>query len=200
MRISRIILALLGVIFLIIIIVLLFGGGPEKPRTTLGVVLKPLPDYADTNSEVSLTNDGIVNGDDIHRSIRITVSNDTRILDIIQGYSDTVIDKHTFSNTPDAYSVFLKAINTYGFLSKNAKARVPANPDGQCPLGFRYIYKLSQDGGDIFTAWSSSCNTGNSSGVSFNLLTLFQNQITDYNKLVQKVNLSATAAPTQTGL
>ena len=198
MRLSRIIMALVGVIFLIIILILLFGGGPEKPRRSQnGAILKPLPDYADTSSEVSLTNDGIVNGDDIHRSIRITVSNTTRVLDIVQGYSDTVIDKHTFSNTPDAYSVFLKAINTYGFLSKNPKATVPANPDGQCPLGFRYIYKLSDDSGDLFMAWNSSCNAGNSNGDSFNLLTLFQDQITDYNKLTQNVNLSATAAPTQ---
>ncbi len=197
MRISRIIWATVGVILIIVLLIWIFSGSPKKPQTSRTNPLKSLPDYADTNSEVSLTNDGIVNGDDIHRSIRITVSNSTRVLDVIQGYSDNVIDEHTFSNTSDAYSVFLKAINNYGFSTKIPKTKVSDDSSGQCPLGFRYIYNLSQDGGNLFTAWSSTCGTGNSNGNSSNLLTLFQNQITDYDKLVQHVNLSATSTPTQ---
>ncbi len=190
-------MAVLGAVFLIVILIWIFSGSPKKPQTQTANPLKSLPDYADTNSEVSLTTDGIVNGDDIHRAIRITVSNTSRVLDIVQGYSDTVIEKYTFSNTPDAYSVFLKAINNYGFLTQIPKTKLSDDSSGQCPLGFRYIYNLSQEGGDIFTAWSSTCSTGNSNGNSSNLLTLFQNQITNYDKLVQHVNLSATSTPTQ---
>jgi hypothetical protein len=195
MRSRSIVYSFLALFVLIGLFIWLWPSGkPHKPHTAPSApALQPLPEYADTGSEVSLAQDGIVNGDEMHRTIWITVSSVIRRIDIVQGYGGTVIDTHSFNNTGDAYTVFLKAINYYGFLSKQPKPTVPADPDGQCPLGFRYIYKLTQDAGDLFTAWTSTCGTaaGNSTGNSSNLLTLFRDQIPDYFQLVKDVNLSA---------
>src|SRR5258708_7038767 len=122
MRLSRILIGLLAVIVLIILIVWIFGG-KKKPTVTAPPPPPPLslPDYSSTDAVVSLTNDGIVNGDELHRAIRISISANSRELDIIQGYSNNVIQKQTFYNTQDAFDVFLRAINGFGFLSKLSK-------------------------------------------------------------------------------
>lgn len=117
---GRIFFGFLAFMAFIIIMVVIFGGGKKQP-TPSGPVLKPLPEYASTTAAVSFTTDGIVNGDELHRSIRITVSANQRELDVLQGYNPQVISSKTFTNNQDAYTVFLKAINNSNFLAKQKK-------------------------------------------------------------------------------
>lgn len=189
---GRLIFGLIGFILFIVILVALFGHGGKKPVSVNQV--KFLPDYAETDATVSFTTDGIVNGDEMHRSIRITVSSNQRELDVLQGYNPQVILSKTFINNQEAYSVFLKSINNYGFLTKNKKSKSPADPAGQCPLGFRYIANVNQDGDDLSNLWSSSCGkaVGNWGGSLTTVQDLFQNQIPNYQSLTSQVNLSAT--------
>ncbi|MBX4201651.1 hypothetical protein KW803_02020 [Candidatus Saccharibacteria bacterium] len=190
---GRLILAVIGIfIFMVILVALLFGGN-KKPATP-GEALKPLPDYADTNATVSFTTDGIINGDEMHRGIRITVSANQRSLDVLQGYNPRVIQSQTFVNNQEAYKVFLTAIANAGFLTKSKKVPATAVETGQCPLGFRYNYTLQDTGNDLSNLWSTSCGskTGTSGGSTSLLSTLFQRQIPNYSNLVSNVNLSAT--------
>lgn len=177
-------------LLLLIIIgsILIFGGGGKK-STPSQSALKPLVDYAQTGSSVSMTIDGIINGDDTHRQIRITVDRSQRVLDIIQGYSGNVIDQHTFANTGDAYNVFLHAINNGGFLL--ARKGITANYIGQCPGGERFIFTLNQSGTNLATRWTSDCgsNVGNLAGDLSTLEALFQNQITGYSDLTAELQL-----------
>src|SRR5665213_76569 len=83
-----------------ILIVSHHHSSPKKPAP----IVRTLPDYASSNSSVSMTIDGVVNGDDIHRAIRITISKESRNIDIIQGYSGNVINTSSQANTADAYS------------------------------------------------------------------------------------------------
>lgn len=174
---------------------MLLFGGHKKPATTEQTI-KPLPDYADTNATVSFTTDGIVNGDDMHRSIRITISANQRQLDVLQGYNPRVISSKTFVNNQEAYSVFLKSIANVGFLAKSKNTSLPANSAGLCPLGFRYIYVLNEDGNELSNLWSSTCGSksGTSAAITSTLNTLFKYQIPNYSNLVSAVNLSATTA------
>lgn len=195
MHLGRLITAFVGLFIFIVILIMLFSGGGKKPTTT-GVQLKSLPDYAETSATVSFTTQGIVNGDELHRAIRITISANQRQLDVLQGYNPRVISSKTFVNNQEAYSVFLKSINNYGFLAKTKAPKVSTDPAGYCPLGFRYVYDLSQDGADLSHLWSSTCGKaiGNSSASPSNVSTLFQRQIPSYSTLVANVNLSATLA------
>lgn len=194
MHFGRILLAIFGFIIFIIIMVSLFTGGSKKPTTPIAPVVKPLAEYAGTNATVSLTTDGIVNGDELHRSIRITVSANQRELDVLQGYNPQIITSKSFINNQEAYTVFLKAIGNSGFALKIKNSKAPADERGQCPLGFRYIFNLNDGSDDISRLWSSSCGTavGNFGGQTSTLLTLFQYQIPDYSTLTSQVNLSAT--------
>lgn len=195
MYLGRLIAIILGFIAFIVILVMIFGGDDKKPATPVNP-LKPIADYAETDATVSFTVDGTVNGDEMHRAIRITISTNQRQLDVLQGYNPQVITSKTFINNQEAYTVFLKSIGNSGFLLKNTKSKAPADERGQCPLGFRYILDLSQDGEDLSRTWSSTCGTavGNSGAAIATIQQLFQRQIPNYNTLVNQVNLSATTA------
>jgi hypothetical protein len=151
--------------------------------------------YAETDASVSFTTDGIVNGDEMHRSIRITISSNQREVDVLQGYNPQVIQSKTFINNQEAYEVFLKSINHYGFLAKSKNTKIPTSPSGQCPLGFRYILDLNQDGDDLSQTWASSCgkSVGNSLASVSTVRQLFENQIPSYDSLVGGVSLTATS-------
>ena len=109
---SRAIVAVLAlVLFLVFVGVLIANtlGGHKKPdRLHPTAKVLTLPDYAGTTAVTSMTIDGRVNGDDIHRAIRVTIGQNQRELDIIQGYSGHVLSSQTFYNTQDAYTVFLR--------------------------------------------------------------------------------------------
>jgi hypothetical protein len=131
----------------------------------------------------------------MHRAIRITVSANQRQIDVLQGYNPRVISSKTFVNNQEAYTVFLKSIDKVGFLAKVKKPKVTADEAGYCPLGFRYVYTLTDDDGDdLSRTWASTCgkNVATSAGVTSTINVLFQNQIPDYRTFVNNVNLSAT--------
>jgi len=177
--------AFLLLIVLGLIFVFSHHSAPKKPAP----IILTLPDYADRNSSVSMTIDGIVNGDDAHRAIRVTVNRDSRTLDIIQGYSGRVIDTHTFANTKDAYDVFLRALNTAGFTTRLKKTTAPNDSRGLCPEGTRDIFNLSDNGDIVSNLWSSTCSIGTFGGNPDVAQNLFQRQITGYDDLTGSVEL-----------
>lgn len=181
----RLFLAFLGFILLILVGVLLISSHHKKPAPTQ--VVKTLPDYATTDSQVTMIIDGPVNGDDVHRAVRVTVSGDSRSLDIIQGYSGNIIESHSQNNTADAYRVFLKALDTANYLAKLSKPTGPDNPEGQCPTGNRVSFSLTNDGDSVSDLWSSTCGTGDFAGDADLAQQLFQDQITNYSDLTANV-------------
>ena len=193
MNLGRIILILVGFIIFLAILLNLFTGG-KKPAPTNAVQVKPLPEYAATDATVSFTTDGIVNGDELHRAIRITISSNQRTMDVLQGYNPSVIQSKSFINNQEAYDVFLRAIAGAGFLVKTKDSKAVSDERGLCPLGFRYILDLNQDGDDLSRLWASSCGSkvGNSAGAIPTISQLFEDQIPNYDNLVGQVNLSAT--------
>jgi hypothetical protein len=191
----RYIFAFVGVFLLILVgLILILGGGGKKKTPTTGTnapVVLPLPDYAPTDAYVTMTMDGIINGDDAHRAIKITVSRDQRVLDIIQGYSGHVIDSHSFANNEEAYNVFLHALNNSGFMTKRKNANLTADFTGACPLGTRTIFALNQSVDILSQRWTTSCGDipGTLGVETGNLIDLFQAQITNYGELASQANL-----------
>jgi hypothetical protein len=190
----RFIFGFIGVFLLILIgLILILGGGGKKKTTnpTNTPVVMPLPDYAPTDAYVTMTMDGRVNGDDIHRAIKITVSRDQRVLDIIQGYSGHVIDSHSFANNEEAYNVFLHALNNSGFTAKRKGANLTADFTGICPTGTRTIFSLNQSVDVLIQRWTTNCdNTPGTLGTDASpLIDLFQAQITGYSDLTSNVEL-----------
>lgn len=194
--INRYLIGFVVVILLMLIgLILVFsGGGDNRPTEERP---KPLPEYSTTYAEVSYLQRGIINGEDIHRSIRITVGQFQRRVDVIAGYNGNIIQTNTFSNNEAAYSEFLWAIANAGFLAERKTSKEQANPQGKCPLGTLFEYELNESGERLSSLWTSSCNnkTGTLAGNQSTLSQLFKNQITDYDKLMSGVSLNATNSP-----
>lgn len=189
MYLGRLALAFVGFIIIIFLVVLLFVGGGKKNTPTAPV--KTLPSYANTDAQVTMTIDGPINGDDVHRQIKVTVGADSRELDIIQGYSGNIIQSNPQYNSQDAYSAFLSALNLSGFTLQRKGASTSLSSAGQCALGQRFTFTLEQDGNVISNLWTTSCgsNTGNFGGISSTVQQLFEAQITNYDTLVENVNM-----------
>jgi hypothetical protein len=176
-------------IVFIFLVVKIFGGHkkPAPVNPTVPVV-KSLPDYSDSLAEVSFTQDGRINGDDQHRAIKITVDQYSRKVDIIGGYSGNIIEEHTQTNNQQAYNVFLHALQDSGFTLKRKKP-TPGSETGQCPLGQRFTYELNDSGDVLKNLWSTTCGTGTAGGQVGTIQELFQNQITDYNKIISNAKV-----------
>lgn len=150
-----------------------------------------LTDYITSASEVRYIQDGKIVGDDQHRAIRISISDDKRELEILQGYDGQVIDRHLFSNDRAAYDVFMYALANAQFIAERKNVKV-TDEKGVCPTGRRYIYELRNNDETVKRLWNVSCNTasGTFAGQSSLVRQLFQQQIPDYHKLTGKVSLN----------
>lgn len=187
---KRVLLFLAFVAVFVIFLTLIFGGGgsktKENPKNPSSAQFD-LVDYGDKNSEVSSLTDGVINGDDIHRQIKITVNRDFRRIDIIQGYQGNVIKSQTFANNQEAYQVFLDAISRTGF-GKVRRTSV-VNEAGVCPTGRRFWFELKNDNKVVSNTWNAACARGSSPANPTIVTNLFQQQITDYSKFTSGVRL-----------
>lgn len=189
---KRFVIFLTAFVGFILILFLIFGRGSSntpKPIETNKKDKAPssLVDYIDRDSKVILTVAGRINGDDAHRQIRITVTPTEREVEVIQGYQNNVIKKQNFSNNKPAYDQFMRSLARTGF-SKERKS-VLKDERGICANEQRYIYEIIDNNEQVSRTWAGQCNKGNSMGNAPFILQLFRNQITDYGKFVNGVNL-----------
>ena len=155
----------LGVLAIIVIafvaILLIVRQGPSSTSTSTAkkkTTATSLLDYDNSESSVQLTIQGRLTGEDQHQSVRITVTQSKRTVEIINGYEDNIIKSQTFPNTPAAYTNFIQAINNAGY-SKSRKA-VAETEIGICPSGNRYVYQLNKGSEKIQRLWADNCAAG----------------------------------------
>lgn len=182
MRAARqIIIFLVFVIGIIVILSMLFGGskGSKKSVAPSFDLLK----YTTRDSKVVAITDGPINGDDVHRAVRITVDRNTRRIDVIQGYQGTVIATKSYDNNQKAYDEFLHALSKSGF-GKPRKSAI-ASEDGVCATGRRYVFEVIDNNDSVSRTWTASCQKGNTIALPSRITGLFRDQITDYNEVVK---------------
>jgi hypothetical protein len=173
---------------IVLLIILLFSGGGNKskvPNTS-----QTLESYSTSGSVIArLTIDGPINAQQNHDEVQITVGRDDTEYAQLQGYDGSVVKSQTYSNSQNAYNVFLHALDHAGF-TKGDTSSALADERGYCPTGDRYIFELINGSNDIERFWATSCGTPKTFNGNLNLnLTLFQQQIPDYGTLTENVNL-----------
>lgn len=187
-------LGILGIVVVALIAIVLIVSRPANTTSTSKPVAKApavvnLLDHDKSDSAVKLTIQGRLVGEEQRRSIRLTVSQSQRTVDVIQGYEGNVIKSETLPNTPAAYSTFLRALNNSGF----TRYRKGANSDerGSCPQEYRFIYELNKGSQQIQRLWSSSCGSaeGSYAGSGPRVRDLFERQIPEYDKFITGVRL-----------
>ncbi|HSX44481.1 MAG TPA: hypothetical protein VLE69_04295 [Candidatus Saccharimonadales bacterium] len=182
----RSIVGIILVILLIFLGIILFRS-PGKPKQP-AVAGKTLPEYSTTDAQVRLTIDGIINSEQQHQAIKITVGKDQNSIDIIQGYQNHLLNSKVYDNNQSAYFQFLSALNLLGYTKE--RKTINSDMNGQCPLGSRYSYELINAGDADFDRWNTSCSNvpgtfGSPSPPT--IRTLFERQIPDYAQLTQSV-------------
>ena len=181
-----------GALIVITILVLVFIGIFKPNKTTTTPVKQPvvLADHATENIAVSYMIDGSTTATEKHRSIKITVTNSTRILEVFSGYQGQVIKSKSYPNDAASYKIFLSGLQTIGFIKQSTK-NTSLEYSGKCPLGNTYLLTTSgiKDAPELL--WSTTCEKvkGNFTGNLTSVKRLFQEQIPDYKKLVAGVDL-----------
>lgn len=175
----------IGVLLIAIILILFTGGpGPEQGKRRID-----LAEYADTPATVIYTVEGRLNAEEEHRSIRISVNRNQRTIEVLGGYSETVIKSQDFFNTQSAYDEFLHGLKRAGY-TRFKEARY-MDEKGVCPLGYRYIYEVEEFSDELLRLWSTSCSKDDGDfGGNANLVRrLFQAQIPEYEDFVRGIKL-----------
>jgi hypothetical protein len=185
----RYFLAVLFILFFVIVgSILLIGrlrspGGSTVPDTVAAA------EYADMDaSSVIWMQEGRVVGDNKHYSVRITVNENERIVEVMKGYDGQVVRKKSYDNNQEAYRNFLKALDTLEF-GRQKLVKV-TDEEGICPTGFRYIYEIKVAGANHLRSWSTSCSVkfGPFDGEASTVRKLFKLQIPDYSKVVSGIS------------
>jgi hypothetical protein len=183
------IFGVLGIIVIIVVAIMLLRGGGKNPDDLSGNQQVNLSEYVDSGAEAVHTTYSELVGEEERRAIRITVSRNQRMVEILSGYNERVIRKKTFSNTQAAYDEFLHALKNAGF-SREQEADYKEEK-GVCPNGNRTVYQLRENDEDIFRLWSTSCDRddGNFGGKPITIEDLFEDQILNYSDIVEDVDI-----------
>lgn len=170
----------------ILLLVLLFGGGSKPNKPTKPVTI--LPDYANTNAQVSVDIDGPIVAPSNHNSAIITVDQNDINFSLIQGYDGNVIASKDYNNSENSFRNFLYAIYYAGF-SVSVKSNYSSSI-GICPMGDRYDFYLTENGNTLQHTWITNCgNDTKTFGGNFGVtLQLFQKQVADYDTLTETAN------------
>ncbi len=179
----------------IIVLVLLFFSGRFVWRLVFHRAASTnqarinLTDYITPDTYVRVTMRGIVNSEEKHRNIRITVSQNQRNIDVLQGYQNHLLKSQTLDNNASAYNVFMHALQRQNFTGVRQDRLKDST--GACSLGNVYTYELVNGSQQVLQSWSATCiGQGTFAGNNANTLTLFQRQIPDYMRYVQDVSLN----------
>ena len=172
---------------LIVLLVMLIFGGHKK--NNVPTAMRPLSSYSTTDAIATLTIDGPINDAQTHNSIQISVDNTATLFTLYQGYDGHVVNQQSYANTVNGFDNFLHALAVAGFTQGNTDKAL-SDERGFCPTGDRYIFQLDQDGSHIERFWATSCGKPKTYTGNVPLtLTLFQAQVSNYNDLIQNVNL-----------
>jgi hypothetical protein len=181
--------ALLVIASLVLVFVYVFKPGKTTTKTVTSAVV--LADHANETNSVSYMVDGFTTSGEAHRAIKITITNQSRTLEVIGGYSGKVILSKTYTNDVASYKAFLAGLQTSGYIKQNAKYTSLAY-EGRCPLGYRFVMNTAGIKDAPTLLWTTSCSNkvGSFQGNLGSVKQLFKNQIPDYQKLIKGVKLS----------
>lgn len=169
-------------VVVIFLIVILASGGSSNGGSKIKSI--NLVDFSQDSSDISMFVDGPINALELHRQIKITISQDSRQLDIFEGYDGQKLSSISLSNTSNSYDDFLHALSVSGF-TKAKNLNQNKTEQGYCPLGFRTVYELRNNQEQKLRLWTTTCNNvpATFAGQKTTIESLFKNQIPDYSKL-----------------
>lgn len=188
-------LGVLFIAFLVIVgaVILVSSGGDNSSNPKSVARSTKLVDYENKDSTtVSWTVQGKLVGQDQRRAVRVLVTRDKRTVQLLSEYEERVERSAEYTNSPVAFAAFIRALDNANFgKERNVKQ---ADERGVCPLGNRFIYRVTDGGKEIMRTWSDTCAVadgpfGGGNAAPQLIQQLFKAQITDYIKFTNGVIL-----------
>jgi hypothetical protein len=175
-----------GGIFLLVR--LISGGGDDQSGSPTSTVQKA-NDLSDNGTKVTYTVYGKLVGEEDRRAIRITVNDNERLLEVLQGYDESVLSSERFPNKTSAFDNFLLALENAGFTTRDTA--IKTDDRAVCPLGNRYVFEAQYQDNSNVRSWSTSCSIKQVSfkGDRSTIDTMFKAQIPDYSEKTRSVTL-----------
>ncbi|MCA9330064.1 hypothetical protein KDA11_05420 [Candidatus Saccharibacteria bacterium] len=186
---KQFIVFLMFVVGFLVILMIAFGRRPNTNTSNSSSSSKVFEvlEYQDKDARLTSLISGPITGDDEHRSIKITITRNSRLIEVFQGYQGKVIKSESYPNNVDAYDEFINALAKVNY---GKKRRSDSDSEiGICATGRRYVYEVFDENNDsVSRTWAGSCTKGTVYGSSEAINNLFRMQITDYSKLISGVN------------
>jgi len=168
----RLVLAIGVVLFVIIVSIIIFSidwGGSRPARDAINKPVN-ISDYANTDVRVRMSVRGIINSNQEHEQMQITVGRSTAVAELISGYQGSVVRVQQTPSNQDSYKAFLSALHNSSFTDEKL-SQPGLQYDGACPNGQRFTFEFL--GGEDLPEplWATSCSkkegtfNGNLSGV-----------------------------------
>lgn len=176
MKALRVFIFILITIGLVWLTIILIGRALSTTPVTTTTPPKSLVTYDRTGTELVMLIDGPVQSDQTHQSLRIIVSREQNVIELMNGYEGQVVSREAFPSNSTAYAAFLKSLDKIGFARAVLKG-TSTDERGYCPLRNRFIYTIEENGAQKHRAWTSSCGIGNYAGDQVLTRRLFINQI-----------------------
>lgn len=188
--IMKFVLAGLGVFFVVLIGVIFLAGDNGDPDATLNVTQEEqvIFDSIGETTTVSYLMQGQLRGEDKRRSVRITVNRNTRLIEEIAGYNNKIVNTKEYPNTQEAFGVFARGLETYGFIKTRTSKIVSEN--GVCPFGTTHIFEAAQANEQVLRSWTTNCrdSIGTFAGNTSSIQRLFKKQISDYREFTKNID------------
>ncbi len=179
-------LVVILVLFLLIVMIVRSGNNSaKKVEKTQATLMSYVNNPAITVTQTTI---GPVQAAQNHDQATITVSNSSSVMTIYKGYDGSVVDTKSYPMNVASFGEFLKAIDRAGYTRGDTPAELK-DDRGFCPLGSRYIFTINDGGNELQRYWATSCNGSRTYRGNVSLTrTLFQNQIPDYNAMINSAN------------
>ncbi|MDB5166099.1 MAG: exported protein of unknown function [Candidatus Saccharibacteria bacterium] len=176
----------IGLIILAFVLIINLTGRGSDTSTVQSGQQSVLTSYANTTKTTRLTVDGIINADELHRQVQISVGQNQAVMNVIGGYNGNVIKFQSYENNQNSYSEFLYGLQAAGFNRGDPDPK-KSNESGACPTGRRISFDVYDGNQRLQHYWTTTCGGGTFKGNLDAVLALFQRQIPDYDTLTRDV-------------
>lgn len=146
---------------------------------------------AEVDRSVRMTVRGPIVADENFNSYKIEISPTERRMTTYRGYSDEVIESRRLSNSVNAYTEFIHALDRAGFANTAQLDAEVSDVRGMCSTGRLYSFETLQAQSVLSESWISSCKGATASfrGEAVLIRDLFLRQIPDSKSLLSDLSL-----------
>ena len=170
----------------------LFGG--EGSPSPLPLVNNGKESLTNTNADrsVRMTARGPITAEETFRSFKIDISPNKRVMTTYKGYVGEVIENNEYENSIPAYTQFVNALSRAELMNGTPLTGEANNTNGICATGTLYEFEVRKGSDTVQKLWTSTCKgtVGSLDASVSQVKRLFQVQIPDYSKLVNKARIN----------